>query len=183
MARETVESPGRRLEGVNLPVEEVLWQKICDFLGVPEMLKGEDCRILLIGTDPNLTLAQTILRTHPEVKITVVEKNEKVLKEARQSTPKGMSEGDIVPGVFPGVDLSDLPKFHIVIAKHLLHFLSGDEMRETISGVKDILGVEGMFFASAPLLGDWKVRRTLRRLGASFEERGLGGLRGTLFIL
>lgn len=179
MAEERVR---HRLERISLSVEEPLWQGICDYPRVAEILQKENCQILLIGTDPNLTLARTILKTHPETKITVVEKDKEIVQRAKENIPKGMSESDIVSAEFPNVDLADLPKANIVIAKHLLHFLSEEAINKMVTGVREILAPGGLFFTSTPPLMGWKVRRSLDKTWFFYRERNLGWWRGALFI-
>ncbi len=154
------------LELIRLPIDQAFWQAILKTEGVREKLSG-DSRVLLIGTDPDLTLAKQILATYPQAQITIVERNQKIVEAVQKKVPDQVK---LIAGDFLGLEESVLPKASLVAAKHLIHFPGVD--LKAIVGRATAIGEQ--FFASVPPVVHFLVDRNLHKNGIEFRKTSLG---------
>lgn len=170
-----------RLENARLPAEERLWQTIRQEPFVLKTLQNAG-PITLFGTDPEATMENLILAdlANSGACLTVIEKNPKVIREARARIPEEKEEKVrfLCGSCFEVVPL-EKPK--LVIAKHLIHWYRAPQV---VQAAMEILGEEGLFFASTPPVADWKTKFQLWPAGITYETKSLGkGLDGgTLFL-
>lgn len=122
------------LEGISLPAEKIVWQATHDRLKETRLLEKDEIRFLLIGTDSRLSLAREILASlGKKAKITVIQKDPKVLEQAEQNLPEGITTNDLISGEFPQ-DLPSSGEYDVIVAKHLLNFLSEGQLEAVING-------------------------------------------------
>ena len=135
-------------KGISLPVEGSLWGQISRKPEVKRLL-DENTDVLLIGTDPFLTLARAILDGGFDGNITVIESDSKIAWKAQKMArdnkwPVRLISKDVFEVTPEEIDSSD---YRLAIAKHLIHFVDGPEL---VLQVRELMNKGGFLYASTP---------------------------------
>lgn len=154
----------RIMERVSLPVEHQLWQAVRSDQAAFFRLRSPNSSVLLIGTDPKLTLARCILEDTAS-KITIIEQNPLVVAQAQILIQNMLwlssaSRLTLIPETFPNVSIAnDWHSYDVIIAKHLLHITANPN--SVLSEAMRLLKGNGVFFASLPPIARFLVEPKL----------------------
>lgn len=173
---------GQKLsETINLEVEAPLWRQICGYAGVDSLLKSNP-RILIIGTDSSLKLADTIRTTTSGSEIDVIESSDRIHRVASQ---KAFSLNvNLYKGSYPNDASSEIKRnnYGLIIFKHGIVY-NMEEIGSFTDTAKDQLTPDGLFFASAPIFQDSMVKRALDKSNVPYVQQKFKGLfGGSIFV-
>lgn len=146
-----------KAESISLPVERALWQQIQAKEPVQALLRQQP-EILLLGTDPKLSLVNEVFETHH------------IVAAAKENVPFGANIE------FINQDLFELDPDRIkgnprlAIAKHLIHFYDASLL---VTQVASFLKEGGLFFATTPIGSGWKSSIELRLSSELLKTHGI----------
>jgi len=158
-----------RAESISLPVEKALWQQILGKKEARDVLYQQPS-ILILGTNPEASLINEVLKSHPEATIIVIEKSPTVIAAAQASLSPEANVTFINQNVFDisREEIKDNPR--LAIAKHLIHFCDASDL---VLKTADLLSEGGLFYASTPIGFGWKTNYGVKKDQSKLEKQGI----------
>ncbi len=129
-------------EGINLPVEERIFSLISRNIRVRALLRQDESRVGIIGTNRDLILAKLFKETYPQTGVVVFDRNPEMETLA---TAAGFP---FVCGEVGKDDFLETPPMEVIVARSYIHKLS--YKKEALDGMAELLSPHGSLFVTVP---------------------------------